>query len=106
MSFDSYELSPQSSQPDELYDFEYLGDNSHYRITSSAFQISFDDGGGAENYLPVAIKRNQVQSGAEPTKNNLTLTVQKTNTYFRRFIIGTLTYDTTLTLYTLQPEGN
>jgi len=100
MSFNTYEHSVQNSQPDEAFDFEYLGDNSHYRVTSSAIEITHD----SNAYTPIVISRGPVISGAEIERNGLTLKVDRNDSYFNSLIFSSRTFQTELTLYTLQPE--
>lgn len=100
MAFDDYEYSVSNSQPDELYEFTYEGDGSTYRITSSAYEIDFLGG----NYQPESVSRSDIQQTSEVGKNGLTVKVGRYNSYFTRHLIGSLTYRTTLTVYTIQPD--
>lgn len=102
MAYDDYEYSVDDSQPDELFDFVYAGDGSHYRITSSAFPITF----GSFEYTPVAMERAQIARTGEIGKNGMTIRLDRKNEYFRRYVAGSLTYQTNITLYTLQPDSS
>lgn len=102
MSYLEYDQSAQESQPEELYDFEFLADNSHYRVTSAAYPITF----GGNTYTPIPIQRSEISKSSEISKNSLTITISAQNSFFNRMILGTSTYSTNVTIYILQPDGS
>ena len=72
MSFNSLEISGDSSQPVELYEFTYQGVTHYY--TSSEAPITIN----AVVYTPMQIARSAIQNSGEIGKNNLTLTCPET----------------------------
>lgn len=102
MAFTDYEYSVDNSRPDELYDFEYEGSSTHYRITSSAFNVDF----GGYTYKSGQIKRSNIKRTAEVGKSGLTVLVERNDAFFNKYISGSLTYKTSLTLYTMQDDGS
>jgi uncharacterized phage protein (TIGR02218 family) len=102
MAYNDYELSVDDSQPDELFEFLYRGDNSYYRVTSSAFPVTHV----SNIYSPEAIKRGNIKRTSEIGKNSMKINVSRGNAHFARYIAGSLTYDTEVTIYTLQPDAS
>ena len=102
MSYLTYDQSAQDSQPEELYDFEFLGDNSHYRVTSAAYPVTFE----SNVYTPIPIQRTGINITNELSKNNLTITFARNVAYFKAMIAGAATYRTQVVLYSLQPDGS
>lgn len=69
MSFDSFEISTESSRPIELYEFN-LG-TEFFRYTSAEDTISV----GGNDFEPVAISRNEIQQGSDQNNRNLLITM-------------------------------
>jgi len=100
MAYEDYDLSVDSSQPDELFLFEYDGDGSRYTITSSAYDVDFQ----ANTYKAVPVSRSNIQSTSEIGKNGVTVKVDRDNIYFLRHLAGSLSYNTVLTIFSMQPD--
>ena len=65
MSFDSFEVSQESSAPVELYAVT-SGVTVHY-FTSASFKVTT----GGQDYLPVAVKRTSLKTADRATSNNM-----------------------------------
>lgn len=100
MAYDDFEFSSSESRPNELYRFTYGGDGRAYVVTSSAFDFPFS----GEIYKAIPIKRSEIKRSEEVGKNNLSVYLKRDNSYFNRFLAGTLTYPTTLVLYSIQED--
>src|ERR1041384_319859 len=68
MAFDDYEMSVESSNAAELYEFSYQGGTLRY--TSADHPITFD----SHIYPPVAIQHTPVKEVADIAKASLTIT--------------------------------
>jgi uncharacterized phage protein (TIGR02218 family) len=69
MTFDAIEISQQSAQPIEIYDFGLADDQYTYTSAEDVVEV------GGVDYLPIAIERGKVILGTEFKQEILTITM-------------------------------
>lgn len=79
-SFDTLELSVESSRPIELYEFVIGADIYRYTSAEALISISGDD------YTPETIARGGVDQGSDQADRTLTITLPSSNAFAQRFI--------------------
>lgn len=97
-SFDVFESSRESSRPVEVYRFA-MGIQS-FTYTSRAVEVSL----GGDTYEPIAIARNNIESGADQRNRNVVVTVPSDNPFARKYVSVVPGEKATLSIIRLQPD--
>jgi uncharacterized phage protein (TIGR02218 family) len=93
MSYATLELSVNSGQPIELYDFKI--DGQHYYLTSSPVDVTYLD----ILWESSSITRDRIKQTSDSFKNDLSLTFPITNNFALQFIKYAQENVTTLTIF-------
>ncbi len=93
MSYDSVEVSVNSGKPIELFDFQLGLD--HYRYTSGSEIITYN----IYDYVPELIHREDIELTDDSFKNELTVKINRDNTFFRKYIQAPVEGIVSLTIY-------
>jgi hypothetical protein len=83
----------------ELYRFVENNGTFIYTVTSSDRAEAYNAGFGNENYIPLAIGRDEVQGKGEMTKQNLTLSFPIDNPVARRWFASSVDFPLTVTIF-------
>lgn len=93
MTYQDSENSLSSGQPVELYEFTYGTD--HYRYTSGDTDIVYN----YETYQAIPISRSGIEASEEVFKNEIKISIQRSNLFARQFIEAAPERPITLTIY-------
>ena len=93
MSYSSIEASTSQGQVVELY--EFLEGTSAYRYCTGTEPVVYE----TRTYLPSPITRDRVKQGADAFKNNMSITLPRSNSFALSYITFTPDLSTSLTIY-------
>lgn len=89
----------------ELYRFTEQGTVERWLYTSGDEQVTYNAGDGDEDYEPVAIGRNEIESRNELSRANLEITVPLTNPAAQRWLADNGENIVSLTIFERDRDG-